>query len=71
MCAIPAAFNAVTIDKKPACGGSQERIMFSGIIVGCVLVFWYQFIFKDGFNRDRFYAFLLFTGIPGAAWLFL
>lgn len=45
--------------------------MFSGIIVGCVLMFWYQFIFKDGFNRDRFYAFLLFTGIPGAAWLFL
>ncbi|HGT9287520.1 hypothetical protein V5043_23515 [Enterobacter kobei] len=63
---------AVTLgNKKPAEAGYRGVFMFSGIVIAAVLIFWYQFIFKDGFNRDRFYAFLFFTGLPFAGWLIL
>ncbi|WP_320733850.1 hypothetical protein [Enterobacter kobei] len=61
---------AVTLgNKKPAEAGYRRESMFSGMVIASVLIFWYQFVFKDGFNKDRFYAFLFFTGLPFVGWL--
>jgi len=44
--------------------------MFTGIVIGAVLAFWYYMIFKKygRFNMETFQFFLICTGLPLAIW---
>lgn len=43
--------------------------MLHGVFIGLAIAAWIYLIFKDGFNKDRLYLFILFSGLGLIAWV--